>query len=161
VDTKKYTGTLEKVPIIPAGSAPQTTDRYWVYLNSVAFTPPSGSSSSLYANNPGVPVFLDSGGTVSSLPTPIFQAIGKAFLAAFPDTALDATTGFYFVDCKIAASPGSLDFGFGGKVIKVAYKDIIWNLGQPELGLCAVAVLPEDGRSTPYFGLAITFGGRD
>lgn len=146
IDTKKYTGSLEKIPIIPAGSAPQTTDRYWIYLDSVALTSPSGSSSSLYADTPGVPVFLDSGGTLSLLPTPIYQAIGKAFIAAFPSTILDSKSGYYVVDCKIAVSAGSLDFGFGEKVIKVAYKDIIWNLGQPELGLCVVGVLPEDGK---------------
>jgi hypothetical protein len=85
---------------------------------------------------------------LSLLPTPIYQAIGKAFVATFPSTILDSRSGYYVVDCQIATSPGSLDFGFGEKVIKVAYKDIIWNLGQPELGLCVVGVLPEDGKSS-------------
>jgi len=67
----------------------------------------------------------------------------------FPDTALDVGSGFYVVDCSIGSSPGSVDFGFGAKTIRVAYEDIIWNLGRPELDLCVVGVLPEDGKYSP------------
>lgn len=149
VDTKKYTGSLEKRSIIPTADAPDGTDRYWIYLTSVAVTSPAGASASLYADSaPGLPVFLDSGGTLSLLPTPLYQAIGQAFIAEFPDTFLHPESGYYVVDCSVADSPGSLDFGFGAKVINVAYKDVIWNLGQPDLDLCVVGVLPEDGKSS-------------
>ncbi len=124
-----------------------TSYRYWIYLTSVGITPPAGPSATLYADaSPGLPVFLDSGGTLTRLPTPLYRAIGEAFISEFPDAFLDEPSGYYVVDCSIASSPGSVDFGFGAKTIRVAYKDVIWDLGQPELNLCVVGVLPEDGK---------------
>lgn len=162
IDTKKYIGSLEKRAIIPAASTPSDTDRsvyhiircalvsdlyrYWIYLTSVCVTSPAGSSETLYTDTtPGLPVFLDSGGTLTRLPTTIYQAIGESFIADFPDTFLDTPTGYYVVDCSIASSSGSVDFGFGSTTIRVAYKDVIWDLGQPDLDICVVGVLPEDG----------------
>ncbi|KAB5513261.1 aspartic peptidase domain-containing protein [Coniochaeta sp. 2T2.1] len=145
IDTKKYTGSLEKMPIIPAAAAPFGTDRYWIYLTSVGITPPTGPSAAFYEDaSPGLPVILDSGGTITRLPTPLYRAIGEAFIAEFPGTVLDAESGYYVVDCSIADSPGSVDFGFGAKTIRVAYKDVIWSLGRPDLDICVVGVLPDD-----------------
>ncbi|KAB5582231.1 aspartic peptidase domain-containing protein [Coniochaeta sp. 2T2.1] len=148
IDTKKYTGSLEKTPIIPAAAAPFGTDRYWIYLTSVGITPPTGPSAALYEDaSPGLPVILDSGGTITRLPTPLYRAIGEAFIAVFPNTVLDAESGYYVVDCSIADSPGSVDFGCGTKTIRVAYKDVIWSLGRPDLDICVVGVLPDDGNA--------------
>ncbi|KAH8902014.1 acid protease [Coniochaeta sp. PMI_546] len=145
IDTKKYLGNLEKRAIIPSSSAPLGTNRYWIYLTSVGVTPPAGPAASLYADtSPGLPVFLDSGGTLTRLPTPLYRAIGEAFISEFPGAFLDEPSGYYVVDCAIAGSPGSVDFGFGAKIIRVAYKDVIWDLGQPDLNICVVGVLPED-----------------
>ena len=128
-----------------------TSGRYWIYLTSVDITSPAGTATSLYADaSPGLPVILDSGGTLTRLPTPLYQAIGEAFVAVFPDTFLDTASGFYVVDCAIGNSPGSVDFGFGAKTIRVAYEDVIWNLGRPELNLCVVGVLPDDGKLFPF-----------
>ena len=83
------------------------------------------------------PVFLDSGGTLSRLPTPLYKAIGSAF----PGAVLDPS-GFYIVDCALKNLDATVDFGFGGKVIRVSYKDFIW---QPSATLCVAGVLADDG----------------
>jgi len=111
-------------------------------MNSVGMTLPDGGTTSFFAGSP-FPVFLDSGGTLSRLPTPIYKAIGTAF----PNAALHAPTGFYVVDCALKDSKASVDFGFGGKVIRVSYRDFIW---QPSPTICVVGVLPGDGKSPSY-----------
>jgi len=116
-------------------------------MTSVGVTSPAGSSTTLYVDpTPGLPVFFDSGGTLTRLPTAIYQAIGETIIAEFPTAFLDGPSGYYVVDCSIASSPGSVDFSFGPKTIRVTYKDVIWNLGQPELDICVVGILPEDGK---------------
>jgi hypothetical protein len=111
-------------------------------------TMPDGSTKSFYNTPAGFPVFLDSGGTVSRLPTAIYKAVGSAF----PTAQLDSS-GFYIVSCADTALSGSVDFGFGTKIIRVLYKDFIWPV--PSTTLCVVGILPEDSEflslSAPTF----------
>ncbi len=133
----KYIGALQKCPIIPMTSSPDGADRYWIYMTSVGITKPGKSKSKLYApsssNAAGQPVFLDSGGTLSRLPTTLFNSI----IADFPGATL-ASNGLFQVDCAVASLPGTMDFGFGSTVIHVPYHEFIW----------------EAGASTCYIGLA-------
>lgn len=107
-------------------------------MDSVGVTLPDGTEQSFF-DGPGFPVFLDSGGTLSRLPTPLYNAIGSSF----PGVQFDAGSGFYVVDCSLSESDGSVDFGFGNKIIRVAYKDFIWHI--PDSEFCVVGLLPEDG----------------
>lgn len=110
--------------------------RYWINMNFAGMTMADGTTKDFFSGSQ-FPVFLDSGGTISRLPTPIYQAIGSAF----PGAQLDVPSGFYVVDCSVANLDASVDFGFGGKVIRVSYKDFIW---QPSPDSCLVGVLPRD-----------------
>ncbi|KAE9366455.1 acid protease [Stipitochalara longipes BDJ] len=146
IDTTKYTGALEKRPIIPAAQSPDQYDRYWIYLSSVGITPPGNTSQTLpLPSNPsGQPVFLDSGETLNRLPT----SIVKAILPYFPSAVLDsAGSGVYKVDCSAGAQNGTVDFGFGNTTINVPYHEFIWQAGP---NLCALGVVADD--STPLLG---------
>jgi hypothetical protein len=151
IDTKKYKGTLEKCPIIPAASAPLGHNRfvatlyalraiadvnsYWIEMLSVGITKPAESPKKYPASS--TPVFLDSGGTLSQLPTSIFNAI----LADFPGaTPSPDGSGLYVVDCALASQSGTIDFAFGKTVINVPYREFIWSRGSE----CVLGMLPND-----------------
>ncbi|KAK3693125.1 aspartic peptidase domain-containing protein, partial [Podospora appendiculata] len=141
VDTGKFIGKLEKLPILDPTETPSGSDRYWVTLAGVGITYPNGSSE-VGSDTLTVPVFLDSGGTLSRLPTRVFNWIGESI----PGAKFDTASGFYYVDCALAGQEGSVDFLFGSKTIKVAWADFIWEIQ----GQCLVGVLPED--EEPVFG---------
>ncbi|KAH8887161.1 acid protease, partial [Thozetella sp. PMI_491] len=129
LDTGKYTGALEKLPIAPStdGAA-----RYWVNLASVSI------GTTVLTTSP-LTVLLDSGSTLSYLPAYLHTAIGTNF----PTAQLDpGGSGYYIVSCDVANQPGSVDFKFGGKTIKVAYKDIIWFVGS---NVCVIGTRPTSG----------------
>ncbi|KOS21279.1 putative aspartic-type endopeptidase opsB [Escovopsis weberi] len=137
IDTKKFSGPLEKRPIIPAKESPDGYTRYWVYLDGISLHTEDGYDVSVFNKTNGQPVLLDSGYTISALPGPIFNEI----LDAFPSAKEDGTTGEYFVDCKVAKSEGSINFQFGKTLIKVAYVDFIWHLDD---GTCKLGVFKDD-----------------
>jgi hypothetical protein len=140
IDTGKFIGSLEKCPILDAAETPSGADRYWITMTGVGITLPDGESQSSDAIE--VPVFLDSGGTLSRLPTPIYQAIGDSF----PGAQLDQSSGFYYVDCDVGQQPGSVDFTFNNKKIAVPYADFIW---EADAGQCVVGLLPNDDGKPP------------
>ncbi|KAF5544490.1 aspartic-type signal peptidase [Fusarium phyllophilum] len=122
LDTKKYTGHLEKRPIIPAESSPDGLTRYWVHLDGISIIQDDGSEDAIFSQTNGQPVLLDSGYTVSALPGAIFNKI----VAAFP-TAQRTPGAYVDVDCSVADLKGTVDFKFGNTVIKVPYADFIWH----------------------------------
>lgn len=131
VDTSKFAGSLAQLPIVPADESPDGVPRYWVSMDSLSITPPSGVNK-VYANS-SMDVFLDTGATLSLLP----QEISDAIAADFGSTGIDAN-GFYPVDCDIADLDGSLDFAFNGVTIKVAYKELIRQSGLE----CVLGITP-------------------
>ncbi|PCD27874.1 hypothetical protein FGRA07_03013 [Fusarium graminearum] len=122
IDTAKYTGRLQKLPIIPAASSPDGLTRYWVSLDGISLVQEDGTVDSAFSGSTPQPVLLDSGYTVSALPGSIFNKI----VAAFP-TAKSNGGAYVDVDCSVADIKGSVDFKFGDKTIKVPYADFIWH----------------------------------
>ncbi|KAK4141406.1 aspartic peptidase domain-containing protein [Dichotomopilus funicola] len=134
VDTAKFAGRLARLPIIPAAQSPDGVPRFWVTMQSLALTPPNGvttvysaggSSNSSNSNNNSdtpndMPVFLDSGSTMTLLPSDLTAAVARDFGASAPDA-----NGFYRIDCGLTALNGTLDFAFAGTTIKVPYKELI------------------------------------
>ncbi|KAK3402342.1 aspartic peptidase domain-containing protein [Sordaria brevicollis] len=142
IDLAKFSGPLAKLPMLDPSQTPSGADRYWIVLSGVGMTYPDGEVAE--SDEIAIPVFLDSGGTLSRLPSTIFQAIGDSF----PGSQYDPKSGFYIVDCSIASEPGSVDFIFGSnKKIRVPYGDFIW---QVQSDVCVVGVLPTDDE--PVFG---------
>ncbi|KND90855.1 Candidapepsin-2 [Tolypocladium ophioglossoides CBS 100239] len=118
VDTSKFTGTLATLPIIPASQSPDRVARYWATLKSITHTGQGGNSASLAGK--AMPVFLDTGATLTLLPPDVTKAMATALNA----TGMDLN-GFYTVDCGLAKMNGTIDFAFEGVTIRVPYKEII------------------------------------
>ena len=145
IDTGKFVGKLEKIPMLDPSETPLGADRYYIYLNGVGATLPDGTA--VASDQFSLPVFLDSGGTYSRLPTEIFYAIGEAV----PGAQYDEQNNLFIVDCKIADLPGSIDFFFNNKVINVPWKDFVFDIDID--GLCVVGVMElEKDDTEPVFG---------
>lgn len=141
IDTGKFIGVLEKCPIIPGENTPSGADRYWINMVYIGMTDAKGNSGLLASGK--LSVFLDSGGTLTRLPTEVFQTIGDAFSGL--GAKYDSTSGFYIIDCSVMKEEGSIDFGFGEKVISVAFDNFIWQV--PDSDTCVLGVLADDGKS--------------
>ncbi|KAK1751284.1 putative aspartic-type endopeptidase [Echria macrotheca] len=118
VDTSKFGGPLTKLPVIPADLAPDKVPRFWVDMQSVAISPPNQASKPYAGSN--MPVFLDSGSTMTLLPPNLTSAIAADFGVAGPDS-----NGFFRIDCAYTKMNGTVDFAFNGVTVKVPYKEMI------------------------------------
>ncbi|EFW99931.1 candidapepsin-4 precursor [Grosmannia clavigera kw1407] len=163
VDTSKFSGTLARVPIIPAAQSPDGVPRYWVNMSSVSLTAgkntesteSTGSSktttktatktstskatastkavTSTYANS-SMAVFLDSGSTLTLLPAGLADSIA----ADFGVVDGPSSSGFYYVDCSYASANGTLNFAFPGVSISVPFHELVRQSGsQCMLGIQA------------------------
>lgn len=141
LDTGKFVGALAKCPILAPEDTPSGADRYWIAMTYVGMTDADGESGML-ASGDGLAVFLDSGGTLTRLPTDVFTTIGDAFSSLGAE--YDVNSGFYIIDCGVMDTAGSIDFGFGDVVISVAFENFIWQTA--ENGACVLGVLPDDGK---------------
>lgn len=141
VDTGKFVGELQKCPILDPLDTPSGADRYWIYLTGLGMTLPSGESGLIAEGE--LPVFLDSGGTMTRLPAEVFEAVGSVF----PGAQYDSESGYFLVDCDVGDSSGSVDFVFGDKVISVAFDDFIWRVPSVE-DTCVLGILADDGEFT-------------
>ncbi|KAL2264584.1 hypothetical protein VTJ83DRAFT_7094 [Remersonia thermophila] len=124
IDTGKYIGSFAKLPILPQSQSPRGGSRYYVHMNAVGLTLPDGTV--LKSEELQTPVFLDSGATLSYLPTRIFEALANSFEGG----AYEPDTGFYYLPCSATNLNGTIDFYFGDKVIRVALNDFIWQAGR-------------------------------
>lgn len=118
VDTSKFSGKLATLPIVPAADSPDGVPRYWVSMNNLSLTPPSGSTKT-YANT-SIDVFFDTGATLTLLPQALADAIGKDF-----GSSGAGSDGYYTVDCGLNDLAGTVNFAFNGVTIKVPYSEFI------------------------------------
>ncbi|RDW71697.1 hypothetical protein BP5796_07731 [Coleophoma crateriformis] len=146
LDSKKYSGPLEKRPIIPYPSAPDGYPRYWIYMNSIGISPPGAYSKNYTSAGYKQPVFLDSGGTLSRLPADIVNMM----LGDFPG-AVSQGNGLFTIPCAVGAQSGTVDFGFGSTIIRVPYHQFIWTAGP---NVCVLGAIATSGNS---FVLGDTF----
>lgn len=136
IDTLKYSGALAPLPVIPAASSPDGVARFWVALQSISVTAPSGRS--IPFPNSTFPVFLDSGATLTLLPRPLSDTIA----AAFGSPGIDAR-GFYPVDCALARAPGTMDFAFAGVTVRVPYGEMIREIKRMDgSSTCMLGIMP-------------------
>jgi hypothetical protein len=146
VDTAKFGGRLVKLPIIPAAQSPDSVPRFWVAMNSLSLTPPSGRTRT-YPNT-SIAVFLDSGATLTLLPPTLANAIATDFGVT---SGVDAN-GFYPVSCSFVNMKGTLNFAFEGVTIKVPYKEMIREV-RTSPPSCFLGIIP----STDFALLGDTF----
>ncbi|KAM6509695.1 hypothetical protein FALCPG4_017342 [Fusarium falciforme] len=136
IDTRKFSGQLEKRPIIPGDDSPDGYTRYWVYLDGLTLVQ-NGRKIPIFSKPIRQAVMLDSGYTLSTLPGPIVQAI----VDSFPTAKTIPESPLYSVDCSVIDMAGTVDFLFGETVIKVPYADFIWK--RPD-GACRLGVFQDD-----------------
>ncbi|KAJ3554765.1 hypothetical protein NPX13_g10524 [Xylaria arbuscula] len=115
LDKSKFYGTLQTQPII---QGPDGVPRYWIQMQSMSITPPSGETKQY--SNTSMAVFLDSGATLTLLPTRLANEIAADFGADSTNT-----NGFYPVDCQLNNQTGALNFAFDGVTIRVPYREIV------------------------------------
>ncbi|KAI1134874.1 acid protease [Hypoxylon sp. FL0543] len=137
LDTGKFTGTLQTLPIIPAEESPDKVPRYWINMTSLSLTPPSGQTKQY--ENTTMTVFLDSGATLTLLPTELANSIAADFGADATDS-----NGFYPVDCSLNDLQGSLNFAFDGVTIKVPYNELVRELQTGFGTQCFLGISPSD-----------------
>nr|POF14855.1 putative aspartic-type endopeptidase opsb [Quercus suber] len=140
VNTAKYTGSLQSVPVIK---------EYGYYLELViALTAVghNGNATSI-ASNQAIPALLDSGSSLMYLPETIalgvFAALGVDY---------DQQAGAAFVDCDAGGSGETVDFTFSSPTIRVALKELIvvagYQNGRP---ICIIGI-GLAGNHTPVLG---------
>jgi len=152
-DTEKYTGSLETLEIQP-DSQTGTISTMTIALTSIGIEDGSGSQT-LTKSSFAEPALLDSGTTLTLLPTAIYQALANYF-----EAQEDAQEGIALVNCDtVQKAKGSVNFGFGGSggpVIKVPYSEfalpIYLTNGQPATfnngdPACAFGMQPQDQAS--------------
>jgi len=133
VDTKKFTGPLVTNRILgPQGN--ERLNRYWIQMTAVSLSK-AGQSSKQYPNG-NMPIVLDSGSSLSYLPSAIVTQMAQDFQGNF-----DSSAGLYQVPCSQAtASGGTVDFAFGEVTIKVPFNEFIWQFSSTQCILGAVPV---------------------
>ncbi|GJN67732.1 hypothetical protein PLICBS_001760 [Purpureocillium lilacinum] len=124
LDTKKFSGSLEKRPIIPATNTPDKAIRYWVYMDGMSVSSGNGTTTPVFDKVNGVPVFLDSGGTLSQLPTYVVKELLKSFPSAKKNGKV------YTVECPARDSKMTIDFKFGNTTVYAPVNDFIWRSGK-------------------------------
>ncbi|KAB5517293.1 aspartic peptidase domain-containing protein [Coniochaeta sp. 2T2.1] len=134
VDTKKFTGPLVPNKILgPQGG--ENLYRYWIQMTSVALSK-SGSNTKQYPNA-NMPIVLDSGSSLSYLPSSIVTQMAQDFQGQF-----DSSSGLYQVPCAQAQQQGTVDFTFGEATIKVPFNEFIWQFSSQ---ICILGAVPVSG----------------
>lgn len=131
LDSDKFSGSLLGLPVIQQqysnGSIVYAT--LAVELNSITATGLDGTTTAFTSSSFSVPVVLDSGTTLTYLPTSPAQKIYDA-LGAVDDTQ---NSGQVFVDCTLKSKEGvTINYGFGGAngiTISVPITEIILDYG--------------------------------
>ncbi|KAM0324618.1 hypothetical protein ACHAQA_008007 [Verticillium albo-atrum] len=120
LDTSRYVGSLEKLPIVPAASSPDGFTRYWVNVDGISVVRQGNGEAAVIASAPQA-FNINSGSTFSGFPTSIFNGL----LASFPEATPIPGSTYYAIDCTLAGEDTTIRFKFGGITIEVPIKDFI------------------------------------
>ncbi|KAK4697729.1 hypothetical protein P7C71_g391, partial [Lecanoromycetidae sp. Uapishka_2] len=122
IDTAKFHGDLIVLPVQPSSNSSYTD--FTVALTSVSVKDATGNTA-FSQTNLALPVILDSGTTATYLPdsviNPIISGVGAI---NDPDFGL-------IVPCKLANSPATFNFGFGGNggpSIQVSFGEFVTDI---------------------------------
>lgn len=113
VDTDKFSGELNKLPII------QERGVFAEFVIAMTGMGMNGDEGSLFSNQT-VAVLLDSGSSLMYLPNTVARVLYQAYNAEY-----DPRQGAAFVDCDLANQKGTLDFTFSGITISVPLDELV------------------------------------
>lgn len=106
IDTKKFEGDMLAIDVLE--SQPGIFTSFEITMTSLTAKSPSGSDV-LGSDEFALPVVLDSGTTLSYLPTALAAQIWKEVGAVYLRSDQNA-----FIPCAMRNSPGTFEFGFAG-----------------------------------------------
>ncbi|KAJ4297302.1 hypothetical protein N0V88_004220 [Collariella sp. IMI 366227] len=146
IDTKKYKGELTRINIYPTSQDIFTS--FLVALTSLEASSPSGQDTLTSIKFP-VPVVLDSGTTLSYLPTDLAQQVWNEVGAIYSPQFQVAV-----LPCDMQNSKGYFSFGFAGPSgprINVTMDELVLDLtsGQPPI----FSAGPYKGQDVCSFGI--------
>jgi len=140
VDTDKFTGTLEAVPIIKEQGV------YAEFIIGLTAVGMNGNQGSI-ATNVNTPALLDSGSSLMYLPNNIASEI-----YALTGAQYNSQEGAAFIDCSQAYNKSTIDFTFSSPTISVAMSELVIVAGvQGNKEVCILGIAPADG-TTPVLG---------
>ncbi|CAH2352559.1 aspartic proteinase 3 [[Candida] railenensis] len=120
VDHAKYSGTLETVQIINSYKSSGYADpvRLEVLLSSISF---NGSGSAVTISDNSYTAILDSGSTLSYMPTTLFEKLGEMLGGTY-----SSAYGTYIVPCT-SDTDYTITLNFSGATISFPYSSILLN----------------------------------
>ncbi|KAK9779781.1 putative Aspartic peptidase domain-containing protein [Seiridium cardinale] len=124
IDTGKYEGDLSRIDVIPDGTSGRYSS-FMVYLTSLTANSSSGSDSLSSSAFP-IPVVLDSGTTLSYLPTDLAKQVWEEVGAIY-----SSDVGSAVLPCSMASSKGQFVFQLGGSngpTISVGMDELVLSL---------------------------------
>ncbi|OAA53175.1 Peptidase A1 [Cordyceps fumosorosea ARSEF 2679] len=147
VDTKKFTGPLKQFNTLGKQTLDDTY-RYYVQLETVGLTNSEGRSTTY--ENSSLPVLIDSGSTLSTLPAATLDNLAKDMGAKY-ETDLSQ----YSIGCDQFKTNATVDFAFHGLKIHVPYSQFLLHNGSSDCIIGAQRSNMSEG--PPYYILGDTF----
>lgn len=141
VNTDKYTGKLETLPIIKEDGV------YAEFIIALTAVGANGNDTA-FASGLATPALLDSGSSLMYLPDDIASAIFDSVNAEY-----DESEGAAIIDCDAGDSDNTIDFTFSSPVISVSLNELVIVAGTDSNGddVCILGIAPA-GDSTPVLG---------
>lgn len=135
VDHAKYTGSLQLVPIVNtlASSGYKNPIKIQITLNSITL---NSDSQSVNVFNDTEYVLLDSGTTLTYLPSDVVASIASSIGATY-----SSTYGYYLLSCPTTTPNVNITYNFQGVEINVPIDEVL--LAADTFGkTCALAIIP-------------------
>ncbi|OBW68968.1 MAG: Uncharacterized protein AUREO_009530 [Aureobasidium pullulans] len=140
VNTEKYTGSLQTLPILAEQGV---YAEFIIALTGVGY---NGQENSI-ASNVNTAALLDSGSSLMYLPNDITEEIYRLTGAKY-----NSEYGAAFVDCNMRYNDTTIDFTFSSPTIRVSMSELVLVMGhQGRTPLCIIGIAPADG-TTPVLG---------
>jgi hypothetical protein len=140
VNTEKYTGSLQTLPIIAEQGV---YAEFIIALTGVGY---NGNQNSI-ASNLNTAALLDSGSSLMYLPNDVTESIYKMTGAKYSQEY-----GAAFIDCNMRYNETTIDFTFSSPTIRVSMSELVLVMGyQGRNPVCILGIAPADG-TTPVLG---------
>ncbi|KAJ5166500.1 uncharacterized protein N7482_005281 [Penicillium canariense] len=120
VNTKKYHGTLETLPIQKAGGG---YSEFVIALTAVALTASSHTTNYSSSSLPAA-VLLDSGSSLTYLPDEIVEKIFEDL-----DVDYDSSSGVGYLPCSMAEQKVNISYTFSSPTINVGISELLLDVG--------------------------------
>ena len=140
VDSDKYTGSLATLPII------QEEGEYREFIIGLTGIT-AANQTILSSSDEAVAVLLDSGSSLSYLPTAYANATFTIFEAEYDENA-----GAAVVNCNLMNSKDTVDFDFSGKTISVSMSELIILDGYRHNQAVCILGISDAGDTTAVLG---------